>query len=157
MREVLGQHFLAAEDPGRLDDRSVPVGNPKAIARCQGGKDQDQRELLHAEAAERLDERDGLVMSEPVRLRRTGGLNVELRRMLVSAKRTAPVDFTAPEAVAGSEAPDRGQHFVLQTLAPLEIRFAVPEPHQELTHERAERGVPLGGLDAGPAIDEVGQ
>ena len=64
--EVLGQQFGAAECPGGLDDRAVPVGHVEALARVQCRPDDRQGDVLHGEAGERLDEQRGLLMGERV-------------------------------------------------------------------------------------------
>lgn len=59
--QVLGKHDLAAERPGRLEDRGVPVGDPEPLPCGHGGEHYVDCRLLEGKAPERIDERSGLL------------------------------------------------------------------------------------------------
>src|SRR6266480_316126 len=66
------------------------------------------------------------------------------------------MDRVAGQPIAGAEAANRGQHLVLKLLALLAVGLLVPEAAEELPHQRADRAVPLRGLDARTAVDLFG-
>src|SRR6266540_107500 len=66
------------------------------------------------------------------------------------------MDRVAGQPIAGAEAANRGQHLVLKSLPLLEVGLLVAEAAEKLPHQRADRAVPLRGLDPRAAVDLLG-
>ena len=64
MGEVLGQQLFTLEEPGRLDDGSIPVGQPVTAPELERAPQQRQRRLLDREAQPRLDEQRCLLVRQ---------------------------------------------------------------------------------------------
>ena len=64
--QILGEHDVAAERPRRLDDRRVPVRDPEAVARLEGRPHDRRCQIGGREPQERLDERHGLLVRQPI-------------------------------------------------------------------------------------------
>ncbi len=76
--EVLRQDFSTAHGARGFNDRGVPVRKLEPLARVQRRRQDGGRDVLNGEAAERLDEPDGLLVRNGVRPTGPGGLHVEL-------------------------------------------------------------------------------
>jgi len=66
-----------------------------------------------------------------------------------------PVSRVPRQPIARPKPLERGEDFGLQAFATLVLRFLLPEPDQEITNERAHRGLALGRLAARLPVDVI--
>src|SRR4029079_17701936 len=78
-------------------------------------------------------------------------------KMFVSTNRTTRVDLVPSEAAGRPEPPDRGQDLLLKVLAPIEVGPVLRQTREVFPHQRADRGVLLGGFDAPPTVHMCGK
>lgn len=74
----------------------------------------------------------------------------------MSTKRIAVVEVVPPQAVPAAEPAEALHDLVLEPLSPLEVGGALVQPLEELAHQPTDRGLPLRGANARPAVDLVG-
>ncbi len=67
------------------------------------------------------------------------------------------MDVAPRQRIGGPELLDRGEYFILEPLALLEVWLLLPELRQELADQRGHGRIALGRLDAGAPIDRIGE
>jgi len=67
------------------------------------------------------------------------------------------VDCLSLQPVAGPKPLDCGEDLFLEPLAAVKVRFFVPQFHEKLPHQRADRGVAFGGMNSGATVEVLGK